>query len=200
MKEAFIKRQSTQFSSISLLKELARKSIHVATCLTALFLIQHDFLVLELLFLPIISIGFYISEKVDILGRTLSFGTRRKWGGIFLAIGLSLIFFLPLDYEARKFAVLILMIADVLASIIGKIIPIKKVEVLGAYKSIGGSLAFALGVIIALSLSFQLPEIAIYKTIFIILSLEIFEFFNWLGVDNITLPLIAASSATLFLI
>ncbi len=184
-----IKKKTTEFSAISLIKELARKSIHIASCLVALWLVQNDYMILELLFLPTIALGFYVSEKVELLGKTLSFGNRRKWGGILLAVGLSLVMLAPVDYEVKKFAILVLMIADVMASIIGKIVPIRKVEVLGAYKSIGGSTAFLVGVLIALELAFELSNTQIWQMVLVIVLLEVCEFFNWRGIDNVTLPL-----------
>jgi dolichol kinase len=187
-----IQKVSIDFSLTSLAKELARKFIHVGACGTALFLIGHDLIVLELLFLPVMALGFYISERVDVLGKTLSFGSRRKWGGILLAFGLSIVMLMPVEYELKKFAILTLMIADVMAAIIGKIVPLRKVEVLGAFKSIGGSLAFAIGVIIALTLSFDSWQTNWQlKVLVTILTLEFFEFLNWRGIDNLTLPFAA---------
>jgi dolichol kinase len=132
-----IKQVEVGFSPISLAKELARKSIHISACAVALFLIGKDLPALELAFLPIMGLGFYITEKVDILGKTISFGNRRKWGGMLLALGLTLVMLAPVDYEVKKFAILTLMIADVAAAIVGKLVPIRKVEVLGAPCRIG---------------------------------------------------------------
>ncbi len=185
----FIQPRSTEFSFLSLVKECARKLIHVGSCLAALWLVQNNYLILELMFLPVIALGFYISEKVEFLGKTLSFGNRRKWGGILLAIGLSLVMLAPVEYEVKKFAILVLMIADVLASIIGKIVPVRRVEVLGAYKSLGGSVAFGIGVLIALSLSGGLSLIPVWKIALSLIILEVAEFLNWRGIDNITLPI-----------
>lgn len=183
-----INKVEAEFSIISLIKELARKSIHISACGVALFLVGNEYLVLELLFLPLMALAFYVvTEKIDVLGKTLSFGSRRKWGGILLAFGLSLVMFVPIDYEIKKFAILILMIADVAAAIIGKLIPIKKVEVLGAYKSIGGCLAFAIGVVIVLLLSFGTLG-AWWQALVTIAVLTCAEFLNWRGIDNITLP------------
>ncbi len=176
------------FSPISLIKELARKSIHISACAAALFLIRNDYYLLELLFLPAMAIGFYITEKVDILGKTLSFGNRRKWGGVLLAIGLTIVMAVPAPYEVKEFAILILMIADVLASIVGKLVPVKKIEILGAYKSIGGSLAFAFGVLIAIQICFGLNSVNFKQLATILITLEIAEFLNWRGIDNMTLP------------
>jgi len=188
-----------KFSPISLLKELARKFIHVSACGIALFLIGKELILLEFLFLPIMALGFYISEKIEFFGKNISFGKERKWGGILLAVGLSIVMVAPVDYEVKKFAILVLMIADVMAAIFGKLIPIKKVEVLEAYKSIGGSTAFAVGVFIALLLSFGSSiEIVWWQVAVMILVLEIFEFFNWRGIDNVTLPVAAMSLTTLF--
>lgn len=84
------------------------------------------------------------------------------------------------------------MIADVMAALIGKMIPIRKVEIVGAYKSIGGSTAFAIGVLIALMLSFGTGmEMIWWQVTVMVLMLEIFEFLNWRGIDNVTLPLTA---------
>lgn len=194
-----LKEVNTKFSPISLLKELARKSIHVGACGVALFLIGQELIVLELLFLPIMALGFYISEKIEFFGKNISFGNERKWGGILLAVGLSLVMFAPVDYEVKKFAILVLMIADVMAALIGKMIPIKKVEVLEAYKSIGGSAAFSIGVFIALILSFGGSlELVWWQIALLISVLEFFEFLNWRGIDNVTLPLAAMSLATIF--
>lgn len=187
-----IKSVESSFSAISLLKELARKSIHIGACGGALFLIGKELIILELLFLPAMALGFYISEKIEFFGKNISFGNRRKWGGILLAVGLSLVMAAPVDYEVKKFAILTLMIADVMAALIGKIVPIRKVEVLGAYKSIGGGIAFALGVIIAIKLSFGLSvDMVASKTIITILFLSFYEFLNWRGIDNVTLPVVA---------
>lgn len=194
-----VNKVDTKFSPISLLKELARKSIHIAACGTALFLIGENLVVLEVLFLPAMALGFFISEKIEFFGKNISFGKERKWGGILLAIGLSMIMAAPVEYEVKKFAILVLMIADVMAAIIGKMVPIKKVEIVGAYKSIGGSTAFAVGVLIALMLSFGTEvEMIWWQTMVIVLVLECFEFLNWRGVDNLTLPLAAMTMACLF--
>ncbi|MDQ5913664.1 MAG: hypothetical protein QG623_283 [Patescibacteria group bacterium] len=187
-----IKSVESSFSAISLLKELARKSIHIGACGGALFLIGKELIILELLFLPTMALGFYISEKIEFFGKNISFGNRRKWGGILLAVGLSLVMAAPVDYEVKKFAIFTLMIADVMAALIGKIVPIRKVEVLGAYKSIGGSLAFGLGVVIALKLSFGMSaDMMVWQTLVTILFLEFYEFLNWRGIDNVTLPIVA---------
>ena len=97
--------------------------------------------------------------------------------------------------EVKKFAIFILMIADVMAAIIGKIIPVKKVEILGAYKSIGGSTAFAVGILIAIGLSFggfsDLGSLPVLRVALTILVLEFFEFLNWRSIDNLSLPLAA---------
>ena len=190
-----IEQRRVEFSLISLVKEMARKLIHVASCLAALWLVKNSYFLLELLFLPVIAVGFYVSEKVEFLGKTLSFGHRRKWGGILLAVGLSLVMLAPVEYEVKKFAILVLAIADVLASIVGKIVPVRRVEVLGAYKSIGGSLAFGIGVIIALSLVGNLGEIAVWKVVLSLIVLEVAEFLNWRGVDNVTLPIASLALA-----
>jgi dolichol kinase len=186
-----IKEVSTKFSLISLLKEMARKFIHVGACLTALILIGKHWWVLELAFLPVMALGFYISEKIAFFGKNISFGNRRKWGGILLVLGFSLVMVAPVEYEVKKFAVLTLMIADVAAAIVGKTIPFKKVEILGAYKSIGGSLAFAVGVLVALSLSFPADSLGTWKVALIIPLMEVVEFLNWRGVDNLSLPIVA---------
>ncbi len=191
-----IKEVSTKFSPISLFKELARKSIHVCACSVALFLVGKNMTILEILFLPFMALGFYISEKIEFFGKNISFGKERKWGGILLAFGLSMVMLAPVDYEVKKFAILVLMIADVMAAIIGKLIPIKKVEVLEAYKSVGGSMAFAVGVFIALILSFGGSasfELIWWQVALLILVLEVFEFLNWRGIDNVTLPIAAMS-------
>lgn len=194
-----LKEVDIKFSPISLLKELARKFIHVSACGVALFLVGKDLVALELLFLPVMALGFYISEKVEFFGKNISFGKERKWGGILLAFGLSAVMLAPVDYEIKKFAILVLMIADVMAAIFGKLIPVKKVEILEAYKSIGGSTAFAVGVFIAFILSFgPMVKIVWWQVVVLILVLEIFEFFNWRGIDNVTLPIAAMGIATLF--
>ena len=196
-----IREVDTKFSPISLLKELARKSIHISACGVALFLVGKDFPVLEIAFLPIMALGFYVTEKVDVLGKTISFGNRRKWGGILLALGLSLVMLAPVDYEVKKFAILTLMIADVAAAIVGKIVPIREVEVLGAYKSIGGSIAFALGVLIALMLSFSSGgDITWWQIVTVVVALEVAEFLNWRGIDNLTIPIVAMVLATALLV
>lgn len=188
----FLKEVDNRFSLISLLKELARKSIHISACGVALFLVGKNLVVLEMLFLPIMALGFFISEKIEFFGKNISFGRERKWGGILLAVGLSIVMFAPVDYEIKKFAILVLMIADVMAALIGKMIPIRKVEIVGAYKSIGGSTAFAIGVLIALMLSFGTGmEMIWWQVTVMVLMLEIFEFLNWRGIDNVTLPLTA---------
>lgn len=185
----------TKFSLISLLKEMARKSIHISACGAALILIANDFIILEYLFLPAMAFGFYVSEKIEFFGKNISFGNRRKWGGILLAIGLSLVMFAPVEYEVKKFSILTLMIADVMAAFIGKIVPIRKVEVLGAYKSIGGSTAFVLGLIIAFKLSFGSGvDLGVLRLLLCAPLLCLFEFLNWRGIDNVTLPI-----ATMFL-
>jgi dolichol kinase len=184
-----VKKVKAEFSALSLLKEVARKIIHVGACTTALILISYDLIILELLFLPVMALGFYISEKIEFFGKNISFGSRRKWGGILLAIGLSLIMFAPVEFEVKKFSILILMIADVMAAIIGKSFPIRKVEVLGAYKSVGGSLAFAAGALIALSLSFGAANLGFWQVAVTVFILEVAEFFNWRGIDNVTLPI-----------
>lgn len=195
-----VREVTTKFSPISLLKELARKSIHIAACSTALFLIGRDLTLFEILFLPTMALGFYISEKIEFFGKNISFGKERKWGGILLAVGLTIVMFTPVEYEVKKFAVLVLMIADVMAAIIGKMIPIKKVEVVGAYKSIGGSTAFAVGVFIALVLSFGSDLEMIWWQIAVTITvLEVFEFLNFRGIDNVTLPISAMLLATLLL-
>lgn len=194
-----IKEVDTKFSPISLLKEIARKSIHVGACGVALFLIGRQLVILEVLFLPVMALGFYISEKIEFFGKNISFGKERKWGGIILAVGLSLVMFAPVEYEVKKFAILVLMIADVMAALVGKVVPIKKVEILEAYKSIGGSVAFCIGVFIALILSFGSNlEILWWQSAILIFVLEMFEFLNWRGIDNVTLPLASMSLATLF--
>jgi dolichol kinase len=114
---------------------------------------------------------------------TLDYGVKK------FAIGLSLVMFSTLDYGVKKFAILVLAVADVAASIIGKILPIRKVEVLGAYKSIGGSLAFGVGVMAALSLTWNIGNIAIWKILLSLVILEVAEFLNWRGIDNVTLPI-----------
>lgn len=201
MNNELVKEVEAKFSLKSLIKEVARKSIHVGACGVALFLISKDLIILELLFLPFMALSFYISEKIEFFGRNISFGKERKWGGILLAVGLSIVMFMPVEYEAKKFAVLVLMIADVMAAIIGKLVPVKKVEVLGAYKSIGGSTAFAVGVFIALMLSFSSSAAIIWwQVTVIVLVLEIFEFFNWRGIDNVTLPIAAMALATLLFV
>ncbi len=180
----------TKFSPISLLKEVARKFIHISACGVALILIANDFRILELLFLPAMALGFYVSEKIEFFGKNISFGNRRKWGGILLAIGLSLVMFAPVEYEVKKFSVLTLMIADVMAALIGKIVPIRKVEILGAYKSIGGSTAFILGLIIAFKLSFGSEvDSGILRLLLCAPLLSVLEFLNWRGIDNVTLPI-----------
>jgi dolichol kinase len=193
-----LKKVDAKFSLISLLKELGRKSIHIAACGTALFLISRDLVILELLFLPAMATAFFISEKIEFFGKNISFGKERKWGGILLAIGLSIVMFVPLDYEIKKFAILVLMIADVMAAIIGKMIPIKKVEIVGAYKSIGGSTAFAFGVLMALVLSFgDELDMIWWQVMIVVLVLELFEFLNWRGIDNLTLPFAAMILASI---
>lgn len=190
-----IKSVSIKFNQVDLLREMGRKVLHVGSCSVALFLIGKKWMVLEMLFLPAMALGFYISEKIEFFGKNISFGKKRKWGGIMLAVGLSLIMASPVDYEVKKFAIFILMIADVMAAIIGKIIPVKKVEILGAYKSIGGSTAFAVGVLIALALSFggfsDLGSLPVLRVALTILVLEFFEFLNWRSIDNLSLPLAA---------
>jgi dolichol kinase len=192
-----IKEVDSSFSPISLLKEIGRKIIHIGACGTALFLISNDLVILELLFLPAMALGFYISEKIDFFGKNISFGSRRKWGGILLAIGLSLIMFAPIEFEVKKFAILVLMIADVMAAIIGKSLPIRRVEVLGAYKSIGGSFAFSIGVLIALYLSFGSESLGVWQVALTVIILEIAEFLNWRGIDNVTLPIASMLLAAL---
>jgi len=190
-----IKNVSAKLNKIDLLREMGRKALHVGSCAVALFLIGKKWIILEALFLPTMALGFYISEKIEFFGKNISFGSKRKWGGIMLAVGLSLIMAAPVDYEVKKFAIFILMIADVMAAIIGKMMPIKRVEVLGAFKSIGGSTAFAVGTLIAIGLSFggfsDLGGLPVLKVGTTILALEFFEFLNWRSIDNLTLPVVA---------
>lgn len=191
-----IRRIPAKFNLKDLLREIGRKILHVGSCAVALILVQQDWKVLEILFLPTMALGFWISERIDFFGKNISFGSKRKWGGIMLAVGLTVIMFSPAEYEVKKFAILNLMIADVMAAIIGKLVPIRKVEVLGAYKSIGGSLAFLAGIYIALSLSFG-GTVNIWNYLITAMILGTLEFFNWRGIDNLSMPFMAIFLGTL---
>ena len=193
-----IKKVEFKFSSRMLLKELARKLIHISACVAALISIRYDLTVIQFLILPAITISFYISEKIDFFGKNISLGNKRKWGGILLGIGLTLIIFAPLEYEVKKFSILVLMIADVMAALVGKIVPVYKVEVLGAFKSLGGCSAFIVGVLIALGLSFGWESSLLQGPILVLfLILPLLEFLNWRGIDNVTLPLASLLLASL---
>lgn len=190
---------STKFSAGSLVREVARKILHVSSCGVALFAIHYDLTLLKFALLPALVIGFYVSEKVDFFGKNLSFGSARKWGGILLAVGLSMIMLAPVEYEVQKFAILVLMIADVMAALIGKLIPVVRVELLGAQKSLGGSIAFMAGLFVAGLLSFG-ESFSLLSAEFAVTAILLtsVEFFNWKSIDNVTLPVLAMSLAMLF--
>jgi dolichol kinase len=172
------------------LKELARKVIHVSFCITALCLIKLNIPILKLLFLPLAILGFIISEKIDFFGKNISFGPKRKWGGIFLAVGLSLVIFSPVAYSIKKFAILTLGIADVAAALVGKSLPIRRYKLVETSKSIGGSLAFILGLGLAWYLSFGSSLLFSWQSLLAAVILVNLELFNWRGIDNVTMPVV----------
>ena len=72
-----IKNVSIKFNQVDLLREMGRKVLHVGSCSVALFLIGKKWMVLEMLFLPAMALGFYISEKIEFFGK-LNYGITRR--------------------------------------------------------------------------------------------------------------------------
>ncbi len=174
---------------LTLKKELFRKSVHLSFCVFALFCLKFKLSPLCLVLIPAAFVGFFIENSTHFKKR-LSLGSERRFGAILLAIGLSLIVFSPTNLDSKIFAILVLAIADLGASIVGKLAPIKSTKILETTKSLGGSLTFAVGVFIALALSFGFRN-PYYSYPIIIAFLTFVELFNWRSIDNLTLPILS---------
>lgn len=185
----------TQKQLVLVKKEIFRKSIHLSFCIFAILAIKLKLPALTLLLIPAALIGIHLETSSQLKSK-LYLGPKRKFGAIILAISLSAVALIQTETSHKIFAILILAIADLGASIVGKVRPIKSIQILQATKSVGGSAAFFVGAVLALILSFGIHHPPLHYLVSA-LVLTFAELFNWRSTDNLTLPLLGLILAKL---
>lgn len=173
---------------------LNRKIIHIISAIIIFFfpyfLNLEQIIFISLLFALIFSLA-SVYNILPIINRV----KRTSFGDIFYPLGImiSAIIFLPENIMFFQFGVLVLGFSDALANIVGDFFGTHRFKSRLGTKSLEGSLAFFISTLL-LIIIFQGPffvsNFLIYLLIAIILTL--IEFFFFLGLDNLFLPVLAS--------
>jgi len=169
----------------------SRKATHVLSggisYLLPVYLNPREIMILAVFF----TIVLLISKLKKIL--SLHNVKRTTYGEVVypLALGIMAYFFLPEHIVAFQFGVLVLTFCDASAELIGNVFPIKKIRIMGYYKSWGGSLAFFI-IAILLGIITHLSSMHIAYIILIALILTVIELLLTYGLDNLIVPIAAA--------
>ncbi len=173
---------------------LNRKIIHIISAIIIFFfpyfLSLEQIIFISLLFALIFSLA-SIYNFLPIINRV----KRTSFGDIFYPLGImiSAIIFLPDNITFFQFGVLVLGFSDALANIIGDFFGVHRFKSRWGTKSLEGSLAFFVSTLLLIIIfqgPFFISNFLIYLLIAIVLTL--IEFFFFLGLDNLFLPVLAS--------
>ncbi len=181
------------------LDNLSRKIIHSLSAF-AICLFPYIFTIGQIIFLCALFALIFISGHLFNFLGIINKVKRSSWGDVFYPLGvlISVLLFLPHHVAAFQFGVLVLGFSDTLANIVGSLWGKHKVKILGGSKSLEGSSAFFLSVILLLFF-FSLPALSfnISAYLLIALILTFLESVLVFGLDNLILPALAAYLFTL---
>lgn len=175
-------------------KELkwARKLTHTTTGL----IVCTFPLVLDKIQIVILSILFVLMMGVSKLKNILSLHTvsRKTWGELIfpLSIGVAALVSLPHHPKAYFVGILCLSIADTLASVVGKLMPLKMIKIGKHSKSVGGFLACVLAVFSILLIFYPLHGNSFFYLLGFTLIISLTELISVYGLDNLSVPLTAS--------
>lgn len=180
--------------------EVARKLLHIIVgSYVAYWLYFLTFEQIELLAVAML-VGVSISHRYHIF-HAITDVKRKTWGDIFYAAGLGLIAFITRQPWVFALAVLHMSVADGLAGLVGtKLGKGNTYKVLGATKSVAGTVTFAIASLVLL-LAFRAshPEIGLPIVISLPLVLAAVENFGVYGTDNLMIPVLVAIVANTLL-
>lgn len=144
-----------------------------------------------------LSVSFFLlllfSKRLRIF-RSIHEVERKTLGEFAFALGAGLAasILLPEKAMAFSFGFIILGFSDTAAEFVGSFKPIRRFNLFGATKSLGGSLAFfAISALVSIMWAglFGL-EIALIRLTIVLVLLSLLEFFQPYGLDDLSLPLI----------
>lgn len=183
---------------LGLNKELSRKICHMVLGISAIFL------PLFITYQQIVGIGLvfavlmFFSKRKNIFSSVHSV-ERTTYGEVYFPLGIALAALAFPQYPAYAFGVSVMSVSDGLAGIIGQMVSSREFSMLGAKKSLAGSLTFftaalLIGVFLFLIAGLTV-SFAVAASLLTALVLTSVEAVLPYGTDNLFLPVI---SATLF--
>ena len=170
----------------SISRKLAHASIAIVFALAPLF-VSRDII---LIFAAALFGAIALAHTKNIF-KTLRKVERKTWGQFFLPLGIivTALHHLPHNVPAFQFGILVMGISDAFANIAGERFGKHVVAIFGTKKSLEGSLAFYTSTIVLLFLFYPSLNLQLFG---LPLILTVVEFISVYGIDNLTLPLIAA--------
>jgi len=170
-------------------RKLVHKFVGVLFALAPFFISPREVVLAAVIF-SVFAILMYWVPKVAHLAQM---SDRHTFGAVWHTLGIALTayVFLPEEVMAYVFGIMVLTFSDSAAALIGKRFGRAQFRVLGYVKSIEGSLAFFV-VTAFLFYVFQ-PEASVFQIITLSVLLTNVELFSVWGVDNFTLPPLAAA-------
>lgn len=194
--------------------ETLRKLVHVlhAVTLALLVYVAPDLMIVALEILFLISVIAARSlhahhvrfVAVSYLSQLYKVG-RKTYGDILFPIGVIIALVVAEEPWVFAAAVLVLGLADTMATFIGKIYGLRtRFDVFGQQKSLVGSLAFFVTTVLIVSLfavhNYDGPNESLVTMIFgLSLLLTTVESTSVFGVDNLLIPVIAVASLNIFI-
>jgi len=181
--------------------ELRRKTLHILTGLLALglpFVLQQPLAVLGALIA--VTAWMLAVRRVPILqarfGCVLHEAGRQSCGELYFAVALALLL-LACEPGSILYSVpvLVLTLADSAAAVIGRALPWRPYRVLGARKSLSGTLAFvAVAVVVAVTMLCIATDLAIGRAVIVALVVAVLaalaEALSPNGSDNLSIPVV----------
>jgi|SRR3989344_6837487 len=176
---------------LSLSTSLTRRVVHVTTASVAaiapFFVSETEIIIVSLVF----AVALLWSRSHKVLTSIHSV-ERKTYGEVWLPLGVAIaaFLFLPDSVSAFQFGVLVMGISDPLAGLTGDLIGKHRIRFLNSIKTVEGSAAFFISTLLLTSLF--VPVFG-YHLLLIPLLLMVVEFVLIYGLDNLVLPVVAAS-------
>lgn len=179
-------------------RELQRKFFHkvlgLAFAFAPLYIETSQLLLIALAFLAGVMALYFLPRTVfPALSESLHIDGRSSFGAVWHIVGIAVtaFLFLPEQLWAYMFGVLVMTLSDTAAALIGRRFGRVEFMIFGYKKSAEGSFAFFL-VTLGLLLLFA-PAASLYHLVAIAVLLTNVELFSVWGLDNLTLPPVAAA-------
>ena len=172
-------------------KQFARKLTHIVT---GIVVSTFPFL-LTPIYIWILSIVFVVMMAISKLKKILVLNNveRVTWGEVYFpaSVGICAFISLPQNTNAYFVGILSLTFADTAANIVGRLFPIKIINIGSQTKSIGGMLACILMVFLIISLFYGFTNNSLIYIVAISIIIGFVELISIYGLDNITVPIVA---------